>query len=357
MGSLIFFLFGFGLMFGESFNGLFGWSGFFNPQLMDLDVGGIPITVFILFQTVFAATAATIVSGAMAERTLYKSYIVYTMFITLIIYPVVGHWTWGGGWLDQLGFVDFAGSTIVHSVGGWAALMGAMVVGPRIGKYTKEGKTKAIPGHSITLGALGVFILWMGWFGFNAGSTLEASTDIAMIAMTTNLSAAAGAVMVMLITWVRYGNADVSMTLNGALGGLVAITAGTADVSLWGAIIIGSISGFVIVFGIEFIDKKLKIDDPVGAVGVHGLCGSFGTAMVGVFAIEGGLLYGGGISLLLVQLTGVLAIALWTMTTSFVLFKTIKATIGLRVEEEEEVQGLDLGEHATQAYADFMMKL
>ncbi len=236
MGSLIFFMFGFGLMFGESYRGLFGWSGFLNPQLMDLDVGGIPITVFILFQTVFAATAATIVSGAMAERTLYKSYIIYTMFITLVIYPVVGHWTWGGGWLDQLGFVDFAGSTIVHSVGGWAALMGAMVVGPRIGKYTKDGKVKAIPGHSITLGALGVFILWMGWFGFNPGSTLEASTDIAMIAMTTNLSAAASAVMVMLITWVRYGKADVSMTLNGALGGLVAITAGTADVSLWGAI-------------------------------------------------------------------------------------------------------------------------
>ncbi|TYQ16497.1 UNVERIFIED_CONTAM: ammonium transporter [Acetivibrio alkalicellulosi] len=357
IGSLIFFGVGFGIMFGVSKGGFIGSNGFFGMGNMDHLGLDIPLEAFIIFQTVFAATAATIVSGAMAERTKFSSYIAYSAVITLIIYPIVGHWTWGGGWLDQLGFIDFAGSTIVHSVGAWAALMGASILGPRIGKFNKDGKPNAIPGHSITLGALGVFILWFGWFGFNGGSTLSGSdSGLAHIIMTTNLSAAAGAFMVMVITWLRYKKSDVSMALNGALGGLVAITAGCEEVSLIGAIIIGLIAGFVIVFGVEFVEKVLKVDDPVGAVTVHGLCGALGTIMVGVFSTDGGLLYGGGLSQLGIQAVGVVAVAAWTLTTSFILFKTIKATIGLRVSKEEEETGLDLGEHGTQAYADFHMK-
>ncbi len=356
IGSIIFFIFGFAIMFGDSFSGLIGTTGFFNPASLDLGLN-IPIEVFIIFQTVFAATTATIVSGAMAERTKFASYVMYSAVLTLFIYPVVGHWVWGGGWLAELGFVDFAGSTVVHSVGGWAALMGAAIIGPRIGKYSKDGKVNAIPGHNITLGALGVFILWFGWFGFNPGSELAADAALGGIAMTTNLSAAAGALVVMIITWIKYGKPDVSMTLNGALGGLVAITAGCAAVSMWGAIAIGLIAGFVIVFGIEFIDKVLKVDDPVGAVGVHGLCGSVGTILVGLFAIDGGLLYGGGFGLLGIQTIGVLAVAAWTIVTTFILFTVLKATTGLRVTKNEEELGLDHGEHATEAYADFVLKV
>ncbi len=356
IGSIIFFIFGFAIMFGDSFSGLIGTTGFFNPASLDLGLN-IPIEVFIIFQTVFAATTATIVSGAMAERTKFASYVMYSAVLTLFIYPVVGHWVWGGGWLYELGFVDFAGSTVVHSVGGWAALMGAAIIGPRIGKYSKDGKVNAIPGHNITLGALGVFILWFGWFGFNPGSELAADAALGSIAMTTNLSAAAGALVVMIITWIKYGKPDVSLTLNGALGGLVGITAGCAAVSMWGAIAIGLVSGFVIVYGIEFVDKVLKIDDPVGAVGVHGLCGSVGTLLVGLFAIEGGLFYGGGFNLLGIQAIGVLAVAAWTIATTFILFKVLKATTGLRVTKDEEELGLDHGEHATEAYADFVLKV
>lgn len=357
IGSLTFFAVGFGLMFGLDKAGFIGTSGFLGMDSMEHLGLGVPLEAFIIFQTVFAATAATIVSGAMAERTKFSSYVAYSAVITLVIYPIVGHWVWGGGWLSKLGFVDFAGSTVVHSLGGWAALIGASILGPRIGKFTKDGKPNAIPGHSITLGALGVFILWFGWFGFNPGSTL-AGTDlsIASIAMTTNLAAAAGACVVMIITWIRYKKPDVSMTLNGALGGLVAITAGCATVSMWGAIAIGAIAGVVIVFGVEFIEKVLKVDDPVGAVTVHGLCGSVGTILVGVFATEGGLLYGGGFYQLGVQSLGVVAVAAWTLGTTFVLFKVIKATIGLRVKKEDEEMGLDIGEHGTQAYADFHIK-
>ncbi|MDK2810123.1 MAG: ammonium transporter, Amt family [Petroclostridium sp.] len=357
IGSIIFFAFGFAFMFGEDIGGFIGSTGFFGTSSMEHLGLSIPIEVFIIFQTVFAATAATIVSGAMAERTKFLAYVIYSAVISLIIYPVVGHWTWGGGWLSKMGFIDFAGSTVVHSVGGWAALVGAAIIGPRIGKYGENGKVYAIPGHNITLGALGVFILWFGWFGFNPGSTLAANLDTGRIAMTTNLAAAAGACTVMIITWLKYGKPDVSMTLNGALGGLVAITAGTAAVSMWGAVAIGTIAGFVIVYGIEFIDKVLKIDDPVGAIGVHGLCGSTGTILVGLFATEGGLLYGGGVKLLLVQLTGVMAVAAWTLITTFILFKTLKATVGLRVDRQDEELGLDHGEHATQAYADFVLKV
>ncbi len=365
VGSLMFFCFGYGIMFGQDVAGLFGGSAFFlsgaDAVPVEGFVGNTP--AFVLFQTVFAATAATIVSGAMAERTKFSSYVIYSAFISLIIYPVVGHWAWGslagisdGGWLEGIGFVDFAGSTVVHSVGGWAALVGAALLGPRIGKYSKEGKPHAIPGHSITLAALGVFILWFGWFGFNPGSEAAADGAIGHIAMTTNLSAAAGAVLTMFVTWIKYGKPDVSMTLNGALAGLVAITAGCANVSMPGAIAIGAMAGILVVFAVEFIERVLKIDDPVGAVSVHGICGAFGTLMVGIFATDGGLLYGGGFSLLGIQAIGVFSVMAWTLATAFILFFTIKKTTGLRVDENEEIQGLDFHEHGSEAYADFTMR-
>jgi Amt family ammonium transporter len=357
IGSLGFFFIGFGLMFGADKFGLFGTSGFFGSMTTEQAGVGIPVEAFIFFQTMFAATAATIVSGAMAERTKFSAYVMYSIVITVVVYPVVGHWIWGGGWLAEMEMIDFAGSTVVHSVGGWAALMGAMVIGPRVGKFNKEGKPNAIPGHSITLAALGVFILWFGWFGFNPGSTLSGmDMSIGSIAMTTNLAAAAGAVVAMTITWIKYKKPDVSMTLNGALAGLVGITAGCAAVDMFGAIAIGVVSGFVVVFGIEFIEKVLKIDDPVGAVSVHGLSGAVGTILVGIFATDGGLLYGGGFSQLGVQAIGVVAVAVWTIGTTFVLFKAVKAAQGLRVSKEEEIAGLDITEHGTEAYTDFHIK-
>lgn len=365
IGSLVFYLIGFALMFGDSWMGIIGSSGFFRPEELQLTVfAGLTPAVFIFFQTVFCATAATIVSGAMAERTKFSSYIIFSAVISLFIYPVVGHWIWGSGWLASLGFVDFAGSTVVHSVGGWAALVGAAIVGPRIGKYDAAGKPRAIPGHNITIGALGVFILWFGWFGFNPGSTLEANREIGHIAMTTNLSAAAAAVVTMATTWLRYGKPDVSITLNGILAGLVAITAGCQVVTLPGSMIIGAIAGIIVVFGVEFIDKVLKIDDPVGAIGVHGLNGVAGTLMVGLFANYApgtesavtGLFYGGGLSLLGIQAVGVMAVAAWTLGSTFILFSLIRKTTGLRVEHVEETIGLDMGEHNAQAYADFILK-
>ena len=358
IGSLIYWIVGFSIMFGVSAGGFIGSLDLFSTGTFEHLGLTVPKEAFLIFQTVFAATAATIVSGAMAERTKFSSYLIYSFFITLIIYPVVGHWTWGGGWLSELGFMDFAGSTVVHSLGGWSALMGAWILGPRIGKYSSDGKSQAIPGHSLTLGALGVFILWFGWFGFNPGSTLSgmASVDISHIFVTTNLSAAMAATVTMIITWIRYKKPDVSMTLNGALAGLVAITAGTDAVSPVGAVCIGTIAGVVIVYAIEFIDKVLKIDDPVGAIGVHGVCGATGTLLVGVFAVDGGLLYGGGFDLLIVQAIGVFAVAAWTLATTFILFKTIKATVGLRVHTEEEINGLDIEEHGIESYADFQPK-
>ncbi|QSX08975.1 ammonium transporter [Alkalibacter rhizosphaerae] len=358
VGSVVYWAFGFGIMFGDSMGGFIGGLDLFARNTYDF---GVPTFAFLIFQTVFCATAATIVSGAMAERTKFISYLSYSFFISLIIYPVVGHWVWGGGFLSELGFVDFAGSTVVHSVGGWAALVGAKIIGPRIGKYTKDGKAKVIPGHSITLGALGVFILWFGWFGFNPGSQLAASGPenaqaIAGIFVTTNLAAAMGAIMSMIITWIKYGKPDVSMTLNGALAGLVGITAGTAAVSPMGAAAIGGIAGIVIVFAVEFVDHVLKVDDPVGAISVHGVCGALGTLLVGFFAVDGGLLYGGGFALLGVQAIGVVAVAAWTMTGAFILFKVIDATIGLRVSKVEELEGLDITEHGMESYADFQLK-
>lgn len=356
-GSLIFWLIGIGIMFGVDKAGLFGTTGFaVSDNFKHLGLS-IPIWAFLLFQTVFAATAATIVSGAMAERTKFVSYFIYSIIISAVIYPVVGHWIWGGGWLANRGMIDFAGSTVVHSVGGWAALVGAYLLGPRIGKYSKDGKPNAIPGHNITLGALGVFILWFGWFGFNPGSTLSGTNpDIGIIAVNTNLAAAAAAISAMIVCWLKYGKPDVSLTLNGALAGLVAITAGCAAVSPVGATVIGLGAGIIVVLSVEFIDKVLKIDDPVGAVSVHAVCGSFGTAMVGLLALDGGLFYGGGSALLATQLIGVVSVFAWTVIIAFLVFSGIKATVGLRVSPEEEEEGLDIGEHGIDAYADFVIR-
>ena len=363
LGTPIFWIVGFGIMFG-SMNGFFGGFDF----LADGVVGEGYDWTTLIFQTVFCATAATIVSGSMAERTKFSAYCIYSMIISAVVYPISGHWIWGGGWLSELGFHDFAGSTAVHMVGGVAAFIGAAILGPRIGKYTKDGKARAIPGHSLTLGALGVFILWFCWFGFNGGSTVALSGGMdevaARVFVTTNMAAAVATVTVMCITWIRYKKPDVSMTLNGSLAGLVAITAGCDTVTPFGAAVIGIIAGFVVVFGIEFVDQKLKVDDPVGAVGVHGLCGATGTLMVGLFGYYAygstevapvGLFYGGGVHALAVQALGMVAVIAWVAVTMTIVFQVIKHTIGLRVSEAEELMGLDKPEHGlSSAYADFM---
>ncbi|HOF84642.1 MAG TPA: ammonium transporter [Treponemataceae bacterium] len=356
IGSVAYYVVGFGLMFGATAGGLVGVTGLFRPETMGLEIfDALTPSVFIIFQTVFAATAATIVSGAMAERTQFRAYVIYSFIITLVIYPISGHWAWGGGWLGGLGFMDFAGSTVVHSVGGWAALVGAAILGPRTGKYTAEGKPNAIPGHNLPLGAAGVFVLWIGWFGFNPGSTVAANAEIGYIAMTTNLVAAMAAVVTMIITWIRYGKPDVSMTLNGALAGLVAITAGCNVVSFYGALAIGIVAGILIVFGVETVDKVFHIDDPVGAISVHLLNGVWGTLAIGLFATDGvGLFYGGGFAQLGVQALGVLAFGAWTVATTFILFTVLKKTVGLRVSVEEERIGLDVCEHGTSAYPEWV---
>lgn len=352
-GSLIFWVLGFGLMFGSDISGIIGTPDFFFKNGW---TGGIPAEAFLIFQTVFAATAATIVSGAMAERTEFKSYLIYSVIISAVIYPVSGHWIWGGGWLSQLStpFVDFAGSTVVHMVGGVIALTGAIALGPRIGKYNGK-KVNAIPGHNMTLGALGVFILWLGWFGFNPGSQLAASgvanaNAISHIFVTTNMAGAAGALAALLISWIKWGKPSLSFALNGALAGLVGVTAGCAAVTVTGAILIGLISGTVLVFAVTFIDNTLKIDDPVGAVSVHGICGALGTIMVGLFSESTGLFYGHGAAQLITQLIGVATVAAWAGITGFILFKILKATVGLRVPKRIEEEGLDTYEHGESAY-------
>ncbi|MDR1771041.1 MAG: ammonium transporter [Hungatella sp.] len=347
LGSLFYFILGFPLMFGNNVAGLFGSSGFFDPySLADKNglFNGLPIAVFMIFQTVFCATASTIVSGAMAERTKFSSYLIYSAAISIAIYPITGHWIWGGGWLSNMGFHDFAGSTAVHMVGGVCALVGARIVGPRIGKYNADGTANAIPGHNIPLGVLGVFILWFCWFGFNCGSTTAAATTLGSIAMTTNLAAAASTLVTLLVTWVRYGKPDVSMTLNGALAGLVAVTAGCDVVTPYESIIIGVIAGFVVVLAIEFIDKTVKIDDPVGAVGVHGCCGLLGTLLTGIF--------GEGCDFL-TQFMGVASVLLYTAIAAFIIFTLLKQTIGLRVSDQEQLDGLDLHEHGMTSYSGF----
>lgn len=356
VGSIAFFLVGFGLMFGKS-NGLFGTTLF---GLSGVDSIYDWNWTFLIFQTVFAATAATIVSGAMAERTKFVSYLVYSFFISLIIYPIFGSWAWGslldgGGWLENIGFLDFAGSTVVHSVGGWLALAGAIVLGPRIGKYGPDGKPKAILGHNIPLASLGVFILWFGWFGFNPGSTTTGDGSIGYIAVTTNLAAAAGAIVAMMTAWIILKKPDASMALNGALAGLVSITAPCNVVSPMAAIMIGAIGGCLVVLSVLFIDNVLKVDDPVGAVSVHGVCGAWGTISCGLFCMDNGLLYGGGLKQLGVQLVGAGAAFAWAFGLGLILFFTLKKTIGLRVSEEEELKGLDIGEHGLEAYSGFQI--
>ncbi len=305
-----------------------------------------------MFQVVFAATAATIVSGAMAERTKFVGYLLYSVCISALIYPIFGSWAWGSlfhgnGWLEGLGFIDFAGSTVVHSVGGWAALAGTIVLGPRLGKYTKDGGIRPILGHNIPLAALGVFILWLGWFGFNPGSTTAANKDIAMIFVNTNLAAATAAVLAMITSWIKFGKPEVGMSLNGAIAGLVAITAGCANVSPTSSIIIGAIAGILVVFSVILFDR-IKVDDPVGAISAHGVCGAWGTLAAGIFNMGGttGKIIG-------VQLLGIAACFVWTFTAAYILFKIIDMTIGLRVSAEEEAKGLDLTEHGGNAYPDF----
>lgn len=350
IGSLGYWAIGFGLMFGVSATGFFGTSGFF---LSDFTPDGDPwVLAFWMFQVVFAATAATIVSGAMAERTKFSGYLIYSMIVSALIYPIFGSWAWGSlfngsGWLEGLGFIDFAGSTVVHSVGGWAALAGAMVLGPRIGKYTKDGKIRPILGHNIPLAALGVFILWLGWFGFNPGSTTTADKSIAMIFVNTNLAAATGCVVAMLVSWIKLGKPEVGMSLNGALAGLVGITAGCANVTPGSSIIIGAVAGVLVVFSVLFFDR-IKIDDPVGAISVHGVCGAWGTFAAGLFNIGGFTA-----KILTVQLVGIVSCFAWTFITAFVMFKIISATIGLRVTPDEEREGLDFTEHGGNAYPDF----
>lgn len=353
LGSLLFWAIGFSFMFGDDIAGFIGKPDFLFLHEIN---GAIPAEAFLIFQTVFAATAATIVSGAMAERTEFKAYFYYSIAISAIIYPISGHWVWGGGWLSQMStpFHDFAGSTVVHAVGGIIALTGAMALGPRLGKYSGK-KVKAIPGHNMTYGALGVFILWLGWFGFNPGSQLAASgpdnaNAVAHIFVTTNLAAAAGTVAALVVSWLRYGKPSLSFALNGALAGLVAITAGCDAVSDIGAVIIGLLAGILLVYAVTFFDHKLHIDDPVGAVSVHGICGMFGTLMVGLLAQDGGLFYGGGASQLISQFIGVISIGAWAFIMGFVLFKILKATVGLRVPKRIEEEGLDVYEHGESAY-------
>ncbi len=365
MGSIAYWAIGFAIMFGAG-NAFMGTSGWFVPSeelsagaaasssvFSSLEWSSVPTYAAWLFQLVFAATAATIVSGAMAERTQFKSYLIYSVFITGLIYPIVGHWVWGGGWLSSLGMSDFAGSTVVHSTGGWLALTGAIVLGPRLGKYDGEGKPRPIAGHNLPLAALGVFILWLGWFGFNPGSQMGADAlDISKIAVTTNIAAAAGAITAMVTAWIMLGKPDAGMSLNGALAGLVTITAGCASVSPTSAAIMGAIGGIVVVLSVLLIEN-LRIDDPVGAISVHGTCGALGTLLLGFFDSSSGVFFGGGFTLLWAQFVGVVAVLAWCLVTGFILFYAIKVVTGLRVTQEQEQAGLDYEEHGASAYPDF----
>ena len=371
IGSVAFWAIGFGLMFGlnagggES-NGLIGWSAFFfDGQTVagEAEKSTGFSWAFLIFQTVFAATAATIVSGAMAERTKFRTYLIYTVFLTVIVYPLFGHWAWGNlffgnkTWLIEAGFIDFAGSTVVHSVGGWAGLAGALVIGARMGKYGKDGKVRPIPGHSMPLAALGVFILWLGWFGFNPGSTTAiGGGEFARVAVTTNLAAAAAAIVAMATSWIMFKKPDTSMAFNGALAGLVGITAGCYNMTPYGALLIGVVCGVAVVFSVLFFDK-LRVDDPVGAISVHGVCGAIGTLAVGLWGVEYGetvkglgLFNGGGTDQIIAQAKGVGAAFVLVMGLMLPLFLALKYTVGLRVDEKEEDDGLDIHEHGNEAY-------
>ncbi len=347
MGSLAFWAVGFGLMFGATKTGWFGTTDFFLSGWT-----GPWVLAFWMFQCVFAATAATIVSGAVAERTKFTGYLAYSVVVCAFIYPVFGSWAWGSllngnGWLEGKGFIDFAGSTVVHSIGGWCALAGAIVLGPRKGKYGPQGEVRAIPGHNIPMAAIGVFILWLGWFGFNPGSTTTGDTSIAMIFVNTNLAAAAGVIGAMLLSWIMFKKPDVGMSLNGALAGLVGITAGCANVTPTSSVIIGFIAGIIVVVSVVTIDR-LHIDDPVGAVSVHGVCGAWGTLAAGLFNIGGTTA-----AIMTTQVIGIAAAFIWAFGTAFILFKVISMTIGLRISEEDEMMGVDIVEHGAHAYNDF----
>ena len=358
IGTPCYWLVGFGLMFGGTGALIGGFDPFMLGDYSHLGLD-IPLWVYAVFQTVFCATAATIVSGSMAERTNFKAYCVYSAAISLLVYPISGHWIWGGGWLAQLGFHDFAGSTAVHMVGGVASLIGAKILGPRIGKYDRDGKPRAILGHNLSIAALGVFVLWFCWFGFNGCSTVSMTGDDTLVAagsifVTTNMSAAVACVTTMLFTWIRFKKPDVSMTFNAALGGLVAITAGCDMVSVEGAAIIGICAGIVLPLAVEFFDKVAKIDDPVGAISVHGVCGAMGTLLTGLLAVDGGLFYGGGPKFFLTQCLGVVSVIAWVAVTMVIIFTVIKHTVGLRTSAIEELEGLDIHEHGLPtAYADF----
>jgi len=359
IGSIMFWALGYAFMYGDKLIGHFGSFTFMRGSSSEQGYFFFHADDWynLFFQTVFCATAATIVSGAVAGRTKFTTYLIFSAILTTIIYPISGSWYWpfdDNAWLNTLGFIDFAGSSVVHAVGGAAALIAAKLVGPRIGKYV-DGKVNVIPGHNMMFGALGVLILWLGWFGFNGGSQLAwgGSDTVAAgsVIINTNIAAAIGAITALVFTWVKYGKPDISMTLNGALAGLVGITAGCGAVSAGGAFWIGLICAIVVVLSIEFIDKTLKIDDPVGAISVHGVCGFIGTVLVGVFALEGGLLHGGGIKLLGIQALGSLVYIFWAAITTFIVLIILKKTIGLRVSEKEEIEGLDIHEHGISAYS------
>ena len=364
LGTVIFWSFGFALMFGVS-SGALGTSGFFFDPTSGTGAEMIKEAgwsegfgwAFLIFQTVFAATAATIVSGAVAERTRFSSYLVYSILVTGVVYPIFGSWAWGGlfaggGWLEGIGFLDFAGSTVVHSVGGWAALAGALVVGPRSGRFI-NGKAQPMPGHSLPLAALGVFILWLGWFGFNPGSTTSIEGGaLAAIAVTTNIAAAGGALAATFTSWAAFGKPDATFGLNGALAGLVAITAGCDVMGVGSALITGAVAGSLVVGSVLFFDK-LRVDDPVGAISVHGVCGAWGTLAVGLFAKEKGLLMGGGFAQLAIQATGVAVAFVWALGISWILFSALKTVLPIRATPEDEELGLDLSEHGQEAYPDF----
>lgn len=356
LATIAYWAIGFSFMFGGPENPIIGTGGFFlsgTPATYGLDPFpvGLPVSVAFLFQAAFAGTAATIVSGAVAERIKFTDFLIFSLLLVGISYPITGHWVWGGGWLGN--FKDFAGSTVVHSVGGWAALVGAAILGPRMGKYV-DGRPQAIPGHNMSIATLGCLILWIGWFGFNPGSQLAADSAVPYIAVTTNLAAAAGGITATLVSWLKDKKPDLSMIINGILAGLVGITAGCDGVSYWGAVIIGAIAGVIVVYSVSFIDSVLKVDDPVGAISVHLVNGIWGTLAVGLFNQEVGLFYSGSINQLINQIIGIVAIGAFTVIFSAIVWTVLKTTLGIRVSREEEINGLDIGEHGMEAYHGFV---
>ncbi|MCL6477724.1 MAG: ammonium transporter [Peptococcaceae bacterium] len=351
LGMLGYWAVGFAIMFGLDRAGIIGSSGFFlGGDLSHIQLRA-PVYAYWIFQAAFAMAVASIVSGAVAERMKFKTYMIYTVLVTGLIYPVSGHWVWGsGGWLANLGMLDFAGSAVVHAVGGWSALAAVMVLGPRTGKYNEDGSVNVLPAHNMHLAFLGTFILWFGWFGFNPGSSLSGlDMNIARIALTTNLAAAAGGTAGAVFTMLRWGKPDPSMAMNGALAGLAAITAGTAYVSPAAAVFIGLVAGVLVVLAVGYFDR-IKADDPVGAIAVHGVNGTWGALAVGFFAEQGGLLYGGGFKLIAVQAVGVISVSLWAFGTTFLILSLLKKVTGIRVSPQEEAEGLDINEHGIPAY-------